>query len=123
MTAECAAVAALKRNVKIPIKKKVGPRITLLREKKALAGTIKTPLLKTKKGSISKVRRVFPGASSSSTTSTVKGSACLRDTSSDGGSTVISTGRKFGPHPEDKSSQNNEEKVASKLANKILVPA
>jgi len=36
---------------------------------------------------------------------------------------VISTGRKFGPHPEKKSSQNNEEKVVSKLANKISVPA
>ena len=75
LTTERAAVAALKRNLKIPLKKKVGPRLTLLREKKALAGTMKTPLLKTKTGSISKIRRVFPGASSSSTTSTG-----LRDT-------------------------------------------
>jgi len=84
LTAECAAVAALKRNDKIPLKKKVGPRLTLLKGKKALTGTVKTPLKKTTKGSILKVRRVFPGASYTSTSSSAHGgSAGLRDTKVD----------------------------------------
>jgi len=57
---------------------------------------LKTPIKKTTKGSIAKVRRAFPGASSaSSSSSAYGGSSCLRDTSSDGGSTEISTGGKL----------------------------